>query len=222
MSLLGLGAAHAGAQASEDTHQGGLTGGVPDAKKAQHKKLAYISIAVGVVGALIAWLAYRNQQSSAATATTATPTTSATGTTGTGTVAGYSTDGSQSSYDQAIINALSGLQSSINNLPVSSSPAPVPTPSPSPVPSTPPSGLGAESLQGSGYWWGANNPSPVGTAQGLFSWLSPAEAKTLAPGTMTYYQPQPGVFAPNQAGLLPGTPAFVKVPPISGATHSGA
>ncbi len=87
--------------------------------------------------------------------------------------------------------------------------------------STPPSSSGGEVQQGSGFWFGLNNPTPINSPQGIFSWLSPAAAAQLKPGTPTYYQPQPGVFALNVAGLLAGTPAFLKLPAWPGSA-SGA
>jgi hypothetical protein len=229
MSFLGIGtAAHAAHDASAETHQGGLTDGVPEgaAKKADHKKLAYISIGVGVVGALIAYLAYRSQSSSSTT--TAAAPTSATTTAGTGTVAGYSTDGSQSSFDQAILQALGNLQPTTTPATTTSTTTGI-----GPVPAVPISGTGAsgETQQGSGYWFGLGNETPVQAIVGsqnispakgnivgtMFQWLSPASAAAGGAKNGAYFQPAPGVFVPETSGVKPGTPAFV---PISGINHN--
>jgi hypothetical protein len=180
------------------------------AKKKKQKVVGYAALAVGVVGALIAWLAYRRSQSSSTNTTTTTPATStpgtsATGTAGTGTVAGYTTDGSQSAYDQEIVQALSALQASLG------------TPSGETTASEQyaATNFGSEVQSGIGYYFGGNAGNPiVSTGNALYTGFPSLAAAQAYQGT-TYYQPTPGVFSAIGAAQAPsGTPLYQQVPSL--------
>jgi hypothetical protein len=193
-------------------NDGGISKGIgePGGKKAaDHKKLAYIAIGLGVVGVIIAWLTLRNS-SSAGTGVT---TTSATGTDGAGSVAGYSADGSDASYLQAILQAVTGLENGITPpaaATTQASTAPV-TAGASPSPE-------AQLQVGSGFWGGPTSTAIQDTQAGsslfgsFFQWLSPqAAASGSYQQKNLYYEPSIGNF--QQVGstkLAPGTPQFIK------------
>lgn len=197
---------------------GGLAEGIdqPDDKRKKDKKLAYIAIGLGVVGVIIAWITLRNGSGSGVT------TTSANGTTGAGSVAGYTTDGSDASYLQAILQAVTGLQNTIT--PPGAAPG-TQAGAGSGLTSQPPVGIlsqpgsagGTVRQQqvGSGWLPFANWNAPVQDTQagsslfgGWFQWLSSPAA--LPKGATPYYEPSPGVFAPVAgAKIAPNTPQYI-------------
>jgi hypothetical protein len=219
----------------EEEPKAPLTG---EAKKKKQRVIGYAALAVGVVGALIAWLAYRNSKSSSSTTsstgtTSTTGTTSATGTTGSGTVAGYTSDGSQSSYDQEIVQALSALSSSVGTATsemtaaeqslTSGTTAATTTAAAAPAVTTttptPPlyTDTSSEQYLGVGYnapgYGTAAGAQPVTTSAGTFNWLPSAQAASAyqQTGGQEYYQPQKGQFQPityQQWTQLPGQTAL--------------
>lgn len=86
------------------------------------------------------------------------------------------------------------------------------------LPGSPASAPAAGGLMGSGYGAGS-----LADAAG-YRWIPDAAAfMQLPPGTPTYYQPSPGVFANAAgAGLAPGTPQFTGPPPAAVAAPAGS
>lgn len=118
-------------------------GGTDEKKK--RDRLAYIAVGIGAVGALIAFLQYHKSSSTSPAAYTY----PAYGGTGAGTVAGASGTDAQSTYDQAIIEALAGLQQQISGgaIPASSRPGQI----------------GATGVPDTSAGWPLGPSSPVGT-----------------------------------------------------------
>lgn len=198
---------------------GGLAEGIdqPADKRKKDRKLAYIAIGLGVVGVIIAWLTLRGSSGGGVT------TTSANGTTGAGSVAGYTTDGSDASYLQAILQAVTGLQNTITppaaagGTPTGAGSGIVQHPGgPLGIPSMPGQAANPQQQQiGSGWLPIASWNSPVQDQQAgsslfgqWFTWLSSPSA--LPKGATPYYEPTPGNFVPVAgAKIAPNTPQYI-------------
>jgi hypothetical protein len=195
-------------------NDGGISHGIPqtDDKRKKDRRLAYIAVGLGIVGVIIAWLTLRNGSGGGVT------TTSATGTTGAGSVAGYTEDGSDASYLQAILQAVTGLENTITPPAAAGG---TQTGGASGIGPTIPATGGSPSpegqvQQGSGFWLGPGNSTPIQDTSGVnlgkyFTWLSPGAA---AAGHFQqpnlYYEPSIGNFQKvGTTKLAPGTPQFV-------------
>ena len=195
-------------------NDGGISKGVPqtDDKRKKDKKLAYIAIGLGIVGVIIAWLTLRNGSGGGVTQT------SAAGTTGAGSVAGYTADGSDASYLQAILQAVTGLENTIT--PPAAAGGTQTGGSSGIGPNLPAVGGSPNPEQrqlGSGYLPSGNWDSPVTDTQqgsslfgGVFQWLSSPSA--LPKGATPYYEPSPGTFVPVAgAKITANTPQYTEI-----------
>lgn len=180
--------------ADELAELGGAGKPVAGGKKDRDRRLAYITIGVGAIGTLVAYLAYRRQASAAAATSTSSPgaysypTTTGTGTIGVAPSAAYGQDPATASYDQALLQGISGIQSELSGL------------------GSPSTGTVSTSSPPGSYGNPTYGPTSGGTYQPITGGYQGVAADAAA-GLPIYYQPSAGgpwVEIPEQ-DIYPGS-----------------